>query len=68
MQMENTYMCQMTMGKGIFGKHYEEDIIKEQINEFFFLQNTKVGVGLLSAYISGIPNNFKMTEHIILFV
>lgn len=32
------------MEDGIFDKHYEEEVIKEQMNDFF--QNTEIGVDL----------------------
>jgi len=49
MQMENTDTHQITMDEGIFGEQYEEDIIKEQIDEFF--ENTEISVSVDCVYI-----------------
>jgi len=49
MQMENTDTHQITMDEGIFGEQYEEDIIKEQIDEFF--ENTEISVSVGCVYI-----------------
>jgi len=51
MQMENADTRQITMEEGIFGEHYEDDIIKEQMNEFFFLQKTEIGVSIFCIYM-----------------
>jgi len=50
MQMEDTYMRQITMEEGIFGEaQYDENITKEQMNEFF--ENTEIGVSVVCLYI-----------------
>jgi len=50
MQMVNTVTSQITMEKCIFGEaQYDEDITKEQMNEFF--ENTEIGVSVVYEYI-----------------
>jgi hypothetical protein len=49
-QMENTDMRHITMEEGIFGEaQYDEDITKEQMNEFF--ENREISVSVVCVYI-----------------
>ena len=50
MQMEDTDTRQITMEEGIFGEaQYDENITKEQMNEFF--ENIEIGVSVVCVYI-----------------
>jgi len=50
LQMENKDTRQITMEECIFGEaQYDEDITKEQMNEFF--ENTEIGVSVVCVYI-----------------
>ncbi|KEH22686.1 hypothetical protein MTR_7g056467 [Medicago truncatula] len=54
--MENTDTRQITMDEGIFGEQYEQDIIKEQLNEFF--ENTEISVSVVCVYIRYLYEKF----------
>ena len=48
--MEDKDTRQITMEECIFGEaQYDEDITKEQMNEFF--ENTEIGVSVVCVYI-----------------
>lgn len=47
--MKNTDTCKIPMDESIFGRYYEEEVIKEQINELF--EDAGIGGSVICIYI-----------------